>query len=71
MSYDAVQEAHLDKTHRPGFRLPYKDGYSPEAMAHIARLGALIEIRRHIFGQAKRKKWITHNNQYNTFDDDI
>ena len=34
LSYDAVQQAQPDKKHRPGFRSTYKDGWSPEAMAH-------------------------------------
>ena len=53
LSYEAVQEAQPDKKHRPGFRSPYKDGWSPEAIAHQAHLRALIKIRRHVFGYHK------------------
>ena len=63
LSYDAAQEAQLDKKHRPEFRLPYKDGWSPEAMAHIAHLRSLIEIRRHINGFQKRRKWKANTTQ--------
>ena len=53
LSYDAVQEAQPDKIHRPGFRSPYKDDWSPEAIAHQPHIKALIEIRRHVFGKYK------------------
>ena len=55
LNYDAVQEAQPDKKHRPGFQSPYKDGWSPEAMAHMAHLRALVEIQRHIHVFQKRK----------------
>ena len=71
ISYDAVQEAQKEKNPRPGFTSLYKDGWSPEAMAHIAHLRAFIEIRRHIFGQAMRKKWKANNNYFNTYARDI
>ena len=64
MSYEAVQEAQPDKKHRPGFLSPYKDGWSPEAMAHMAHLRALIEIRRHINGFQKKRKRKGNNTQY-------
>ena len=64
LSYDAVQEAQPDKKHRPGFRSPYKDGWSPEAIAYKIHLRALIEIRRHVFGYHKRRKWTTNNRHY-------
>ena len=57
LSYQAVQEAQSDKKHRPGFRSPYKDGWSPEAIAHMSHLRALVEIRRDIIGFQKRRKW--------------
>ena len=53
LSYEAVQEAQPDKKNRPGFRSPYKDCWSPEAIAHQAHLIAPIEIRRHVFGYHK------------------
>ena len=66
LSYDAVQEAQPDKKHRPGFRSPYKDGWSPEAIAHQAHLRALIEIRRHVFGYHKRRKWTSNSKYFNS-----
>ena len=59
-------------THRPAFRSLYKDGWSPEAMVHVAHLRAIIDIRQPIFGQVRRKKWIVNNNKkYNTYGYDI
>ena len=63
LSYDAIQEAQPDKTHMSGFRSPYKDGWSPEAMVHMAHLRALFEIRRHINGFQKRRKWKANGTQ--------
>ena len=63
LSYDAVRVAQLYMKHRPRFRSPYKDGWSPEAMAHMAHLRALVEIRRHIHGFQKRK-WKANSTQY-------
>ena len=57
LKYDAVQEAQPDKKHRPGFRSPFKDDWSLEAMANMAHLRALVKIRRHINGFLKRTKW--------------
>ena len=62
--YDAVEEAQPYKKHRPGFRSPYKDGWSPKAIAHKAHLKALIEIRRHVFGYHKRRKWTTNSRHF-------
>ena len=64
LSEDAVQEAQPDKKHRPGFRLPYKDGWSPEAIVHKAHLRALIEIRRHVSGYHKRRKWTANSRHF-------
>ena len=60
LSYDAVQERQPGK---PGFRPPYKDGWSPEAIAHQAHLRALIEIRRQVSRYHKRRMW-TSNSRY-------
>ena len=49
LSYDAAQEA------QTRFRSPYKHGWSPEAMAHLAHLRALTEIRRQINGFQKKE----------------
>ena len=64
LSYDAVQEAQTDDDHRPGFRSPYNDGWSPEAIAHKAHLIALIEIRRFVFGYHKPRKWTSDSRHF-------
>ena len=64
LSYEAVQEAQLDKKHRPGFKSRYKDGWSPEAIAHKAHLKAIIEIRIKVFGYHKRLKWTANSRQF-------
>ena len=63
MTYDAVQGAQPDKTHKTGSRSPYKDGWSPGAMAHKAHLYVLIEIRRQIFEPDNRLKWTANSIQ--------
>ena len=63
LGYDAVQEAKPDKKHRSGFRLPYKDGWSPEAMAHMEHPRVLIKIRRYINGLQKMN-WKANSTQY-------
>ena len=56
LSYDAVQEAQPEKNYIIGFKSPYKDVSSPEAIAHKAYIRALIEIRRHVFGYHKERQ---------------
>ena len=55
LSYDAFQEAQPDKKHRPGFRSPYKDGWSLEAISNQAHRRALIGFIRPVFGYQKQK----------------
>ena len=64
MSYDAVQEAQPVKKHRPGFRSLFKYGWCPDAMAQMAHLRALFEIRRQINGYHKRRKWRSNSSQF-------
>eukprot|EP01034_Spumella_vulgaris_P036599 gene36599-45138_t len=62
LSQTALQLTQDPRKRKVGYRSPYKDGYSPTLIAHKHHLLALIEIRRHLTGQAKRAKWRTHHN---------
>ena len=55
--------AQPDKKPRPGFRSPCKDGWSPEAIAHIK---ALIEIQRLVNGIQKVGKHQKDSNEVET-----
>eukprot|EP01041_Mallomonas_annulata_P042115 gene42115-biopygen5005 len=57
MSQEALHSTLPPRSHKPGFRSPFKDGFSPTCVAHKHHLNALIEIRRHLSGEAHRALW--------------